>query len=548
MTEAQDGGALPPARDFADVIWEIGERRWCDEVHVYYSCGHRMRVDVFIPALPKAHEYVNPATDRRRFMLHSFHVMTRDLGEQMAPKVQITIPEGRCRHCGCGQRKTLHCGCIQVPIEDTQDQENHQMFQLMRQFSHARRLEYVFPSHIFLAAMGKDCRFPDGIEPPPLQSNGSLTGPVPPMYTEGPLQNHELNLRNGRQDVEDSLSHDVVRYWGLAMCMLLVFMALWVYFLLSLCGFAEWGIVADMGSISTTGFVDSSFTNNPWLFSVLSYVRQFANGSTDSTSTSSSWWSYIMQPICFVITSVLVISSWVLNIIYAIPSSKPVLYNIFDTMTWLVWCPCSWVFSLIASVLNNPTGVFSRLARPASIDQFPLLQITNALISAALLCILLVVLSSPQPLSLSLQSIWGELPSLGLAKSGDEKKGSLQRLWRRKDNGKSKGNHAAGKASKEKSGDKENLKRNSKTDTGIPSRPSSTQTDCFVCHSRCANYLLEPCGHQVVCGSCAMELVAMASRGRHEGENPNNHRSSQRTEGGCPSCSSVVKQAMRIFT
>jgi hypothetical protein len=288
--------------------------------------------------------------------------------------------------------------------------------------------------------------------------------------------------------------------------------------------------------------IDEGVANNPWLFSILTFVRQVTRGSSTATE-KSTWWSWIMQPICFVVTIVLVVISFMLNFAFAAPRF---LYNVcYGLIYGCVWCPCSWTFGLLSSFISNPTAILHRLARPAAIDQVPFMRITNALISAFLLSILLVVLSSPQQLSLSLQSICRELPSLGFAK-GDESKRSL---WRRKENGRQRGNQPANKLPKDKGGghaEKADSKI-ARADKNDGRGRHSSLSACFVCQDRPANYRLEPCGHHVVCGDCAMELVEMASRGRPQGDNVGNHRLSEKNGGGCPSCGSIVKQAMRIF-
>lgn len=53
-------------------------------------------------------------------------------------------------------------------------------------------------------------------------------------------------------------------------------------------------------------------------------------------------------------------------------------------------------------------------------------------------------------------------------------------------------------------------------------------------------YVLEPCGHRVVCSDCAVQLVDCATRSRTEG-------TGDRGSGTCPSCGSAITRAMRIF-
>eukprot|EP00435_Cladocopium_sp_Y103_P003226 s2673_g1.t1 len=39
-------------RDFADIVWQITERGTCNEFVVRYDCGHSLRAEICVPAIP----------------------------------------------------------------------------------------------------------------------------------------------------------------------------------------------------------------------------------------------------------------------------------------------------------------------------------------------------------------------------------------------------------------------------------------------------------------------------------------------------------------
>merc|ERR1712217_3458 len=77
----------------------------------------------------------------------------------------------------------------------------------------------------------------------------------------------------------------------------------------------------------------------------------------------------------------------------------------------------------------------------------------------------------------------------------------------------------------------------------VSSQPSAPA--CFVCLDRPSRYVLEPCGHRVVCGDCAVQLVEAAARNRSMSEAIGSaHHASERGGGACPSCGMVITRAM----
>lgn len=555
----------PPGggRDFADVVWQIGEKRCCDEVLVRYDCGHAMRADVWVPALPKTHEYTNQEAERRRFMQHCFFVLTKDPG---APKVQITVPEGRCRHCGRGQRQCLLCGPLQMDLAEV-GMDKAKTAQLMHQRvpTAMRRLELVLSSHVFLAAMGQVCRLPDDITPPPLmQSNGALgNGVLKP--TEGPLPQHEGARQCCRKDIEDELRAKVVKYVGGATCLLLVLVVECLYLLIMWTGAGEGSrltrtIASELGNVSALSTaIDGSGANTSWPLSALSFALRSTFGSpvnaTKENSSTSFWWTLIVQPAWFLLSVVLAPIMWVLELLVALP--RFLFFNVLYTLVHgLVWSPCCWLCGICVDIINNPSAfLFRCFSRPPAIVS--LIPMANAMIGAMLLSLLVAILSAPQPLSLSLQSVWGELPSLGLAR-GNQKQRSMPRLWTpaRKDGiGGARGMHQAARGQKDKGAGRYDRDRTDGPDRGDKhgrersGSSSQMAATCFVCLDRPSHYILEPCGHRVVCGDCAMQLVEIASRSRTMGDGvAGQHRPSEKSGGTCPSCSMPVKQAMRVFS
>merc|ERR1712060_417507 len=74
-----------------------------------------------------------------------------------------------------------------------------------------------------------------------------------------------------------------------------------------------------------------------------------------------------------------------------------------------------------------------------------------------------------------------------------------------------------------------------KAQTGRPSAPA-----CFLCLDRPSRYVLEPCGHRVVCGECAVQLVEAVVRNRAMSDAAGGAHYASQGGGACPSCGMAI--------
>eukprot|EP00913_Durusdinium_trenchii_P018278 g17173.t1 len=107
---------------------------------------------------PNPKEYGTTDPERRRYAQHCLYVLTRNPG---VTQVQVTVSEGRCRHCQRGQRQTLVCGPVHVDLREPASPGlvakalgNIPMDAL----SQAKRIVLPMTAHAFLAAIGQDGR------------------------------------------------------------------------------------------------------------------------------------------------------------------------------------------------------------------------------------------------------------------------------------------------------------------------------------------------------------------------------------------------------
>lgn len=207
------------------------------------------------------------------------------------------------------------------------------------------------------------------------------------------------------------------------------------------------------------------------------------------------------------------------------------------------------------------------------------IPVTNPMGVAMVLSLLVAAFSAPQPPSLPLPGVWGEMPSFeftkGIRRAVSKSSlgplcSRLHTLWTsaRKDGrpktGGARGGVPAvrGKNDKGVGADREGRAGKDGKDGG-PGRPEklahagrgghqegrTQQPACFLCLDRPSRYILEPCGHRVVCGECAVQLVEGAARNRAVSEGAGaHHGSSEKSGGACPSCGQAITRAMRVFS
>jgi len=552
-------------RDFVEVVWQIAERRGCDEVVIRYDCGHAIRADVWAPALPKTREYGCHEAERRRFMQHTIFVLTKDPG---APKVQVTIPEGRCRHCGRGQRQVLICGPLQMDLGEDRMRSRDGA----KLAAAARRLELPLSSHTFLAAMGQVCKLPENITPPPLVQGGAGQ-PLRPF--DGPPVPREAKHWS-RKDIEDELKAEVVKYVGGATCVLLFVLAECLYLIIAHLG--PGGntsliptVAGELSNLSSVGAIELGIANSTWALSALtlSVHKAFGpSGGSQGAGGSSLMWSLLVHPLWVIVSLILAPVLWVLDLAVAVPRFI-VLHVCLAVVRGLILRPLGWLLNVLSEGIGGSAVFLFRcvFTRPtAMLLQIPM---TNPMAVAMVLSLLVAALSAPQPPGLSLPSVWGELPSLEISRGIRSLGPLMQRLrifWasaRRE--GRPKGGLRGAPTTRGQK-EKAHADRSGRERTDAPGRPDRAQAGqkegraaagssqqsapaCFVCLDRPSRYVLEPCGHRVVCGDCAMQLVEVAARNRSASEaaGGGGHHSSERG-GGCPSCGLAITRAMRLFS
>lgn len=616
-------GAMQTAdgrRDFVDVMWQIADKRSCDEVFIRYECGHCIKAEIWVPALPKTREYTNSEADRRRFMQHSIFVLTKNPG---APKVQITVPEGRCRHCGRGQRHSLVCGPLQMELGDdrsagangrrqsqgdTAEQHGHARAKAgtrggggaaqpngygnsnqsaLATTGGTRRLELPLSSHVFLAAMGQVCRLPDNVTPPPLLQNNNLlqNGNLKPF--DGPALSREGLHQWSRKEIEDELKAEVVKYVGGATFLLMFVVVECLYLCIihfgpssHITGGASLNvshsISSELRNLSSVSSIEMGVANSTWVLSALTLTvhKAFGPGGSNGEGGASLWWSIVVHPLWILVSIVLAPLLWVLDLVVAFPRFL-LLHVVFALVHALIWRPCSWVFTILWEVVHNSVSLLLRciFSRPTAVlSQIPM---TNPMVVAMVLSLLVAALSAPQPPSLPLCGVWSELPGLeftrgirramsrsktlrpivqhmpvswGVAKNESRPKGGLRGIPAtrgQKDKAHAGGRGPDGVNGRSERGAQAGRSQESRMPSGSAALHSAPA--CFVCLERPSWYVLEPCGHRVVCGECAIQLVEAAARNRSVSEGVAHH-SSEKGGGACPSCGLAITRAMRLFS
>lgn len=489
-------------RDIGDAMWQIAEKGGCDEIVVRYDCGHALRADIWSPVIPKIREYGSSDAERRRFTRHGVFVLTRDPG---ATSLQITIPEGRCRHCGRGLRQTLVCGLLQMSLADAAIA--------------TRRLELPMSAHAFLAAMGQACGLPENTPPPSLtpRVGGSLK-----IFDCAPLPREGLRQWT-RKEVEDALGRDIVKYICAATIVLLAsVMGVVLCAVALLDPSSRLKAEALRGNATHAGDLDemtaeaAGFMWNP-VVAMRDVLSSLGLGPRDGSALP---WSSLLNPL------------WMAR-------------SLGHASVWLVVHVAQLTMTVTSAVVNGvivqPTIVLSQL------------PVTNPMIVASVLSVLVAAFSAPQPSNISLSGVWADLPSLEMAqalrRAVSRSKTFEALVQRRRDfpaRKEGRGAKAGAKCSAARSPDAGRPERAQAKAEGRGAQGPASVPPCFVCLDRPSRYVLEPCGHRVVCGECAVQLVEAAAR-RRSVDAGGAHHASERG-GACPSCSRAITRATRLLS
>lgn len=586
-------------RDLADVLWQIGERRGCNEIVVRYDCGHTLRAEVSAPVLPKIQEYGSGEAERRRYLQHCLHVLTRD---PSATQVQITVQEGRCRHCSRGSRQTLVCGPIHADLRESAVPANaakvSQNSLDSLQHMAGKKLELPMTSHAFLAAMGAVCQLPDS-------ANGSsslLLTQNNQAVLQNPFDAPALS-REGikqclRKDIEEEMESEFRRYFYCAGLVLVLLAAECVYlFLVHLRPSqdlleSDWDELAagnttvkgarlGLSNLTSLSSLELRIANSTWVLSALTLAVHKAFGPSEFVEESKDvagsnvnfmWgavWN-VVHPLWVVTSVMLAPLLWVLDLVVAVPRFM-ILNVLFAGVREIIWRPCGFLLSVLARGVFNLVAFLLRciFSPPTAVAYMPT---ANPMAAAMMLCIVIAIITSPVPLTFLLHNLWTDFASLDLIRKLKRTVLGAQVLDRlgwasaRNNEARSKGggggvgrsmptSKASAKDSRGSSGaaaDKGSGSQGLRSEGSVGSKEKLQGSGggilfappCFVCLDRPSRYALEPCGHRVVCGECAVQLVDPRSRTANEVAG----HQTDRGGGQCPSCGQAITRAMRIFS
>jgi len=565
----------PQKRDFCDVIWQIAEKHCCEEVHVRYDCGHAMKVELSAPCLPPAQDYSQQEIDRQRYMQHCVYVLTKNPGTQ---KVQIIVPEGRCR-CGRGQRQVLVCGPLQFDLSEErlpqlQGRKGYNARKDGPSLAAFRRLDIPLSGHTFLSALGQVSRFPDDMSPAWLLNHGSSAHDA--VWTGDATQSREALRTYTRQEIENELRFEVHKYVSSTAFMLTLLLLYCLYLCImqvynpamlpggsasSFEGQIQ-GIAEELATISSVGSIEFRVANSTWALTALtvSVHRTFGPGSSES---GSFWWSSIVHPCWMALSFVLAPVMWALDYVVAVPRFL-LLRVVFVVVHTLIWRPSCIIARMALDLMRDIRIATAGLNISQPTIVLARIPLVNPLALAFFTTILVAAFSSPQPPSVSFPAMWNDLLRrlAYLSRSFGPCFNQVSAFWqsaRKEARQRSSRGKAAGASGKEKEeghgrkngsgvkvdgshkGDKGSDRRHDARSTSANSGPA-----CFVCLDRMSCYMLEPCGHKVACGECAVQLVEAAVRSRTANE-VGAHAFSDKSGGACPCCGLAINRAMRVF-
>lgn len=559
-------------RDFSEVIWQISETRGCDEVLVQYDCGHAIRAEVLAPTFPKSAEYFSTDAECKRLMRHTFYVLTRHVG---ATHVQITVPEGRCRACGRGQRCSLICGSLQMNLTDSPNA--------------TRRLDLPLSGHAFLSMMGQVCRLPDGFTPPPI-SHGKDGAWKP--FDGSPMPKDGDGLQQwSRRDVEDGIDRGLGRCVNVAnfimMCMLSAAYAYMIYFIQAPAQYGagaakrlEVGLVLNgstpfsndgnplfeaLENLSSVSGLEKKIANLTWALSYLTVAVHTTFGPEtleDVTAAVPWWWAWIVHPMWVGTSAVFLPCAWAVETFLS-----PMCQSFWSMFIRAVWHPLGWFGTDFLQLAHSTAqGIVQVVVMQpfATLSQIPM---KNPGIAAVVISLTIAAFAAPQHSSVVLPSSLSEffpgpeffewvkrslVRSSTFAPLIKRFPGLFNSRQESRNRGGTRGVSAArGSKDRPNAGIKDGPNRSiaGKHDGRAQATVSQQRAGpaCFVCLDRPSCYIVEPCGHRVACGACAMQLVDAAARFRSANEAGGGH-SSERLGGSCPSCGTTITRAMRLFS
>lgn len=538
-------------RNFGDIVWQITERGCCNEFVVRYDCGHSLRAEVCVPAIPSTKEYGSNPTERRRYAQHALHVLTRNPASLQA---QVTVLEGRCRHCQRGQRQTLVCGPVHIDLREPASPGlvvkalGDITVDVLAQ---AKRMELAMTGQNFLTTV---CQvLPDGGEIPPPSGVKEAVFERPFASLDAPVNLKEELHTWLRKEVEEELESLLLRYVCCA-TMILMLLCCECFYLFTLQFMSQEESAPDsedfqsqmalaMANLTSLSSLELQMTNSTWMLSAFTLAVHKALGppdDADGTGSSGGFlWSFVIHPL-WVFTLCLLRPLSGLESLVLLPRSM--ILACLTSVRELVLRPGAFLLGILFSMLLfllqslfSPPTLFAASAGSA-----------NPILGAAFIVVSLAAITSPVPLTLLAHDLCALVANLDLVRRLRRAAGhkALGRLMDRlhlspsDPASRSKGQRSKKdcKPPRERESGRSEKPQGKDEKGGVPFVPS-----CFVCLDKPSRYILEPCGHRVVCGDCAVQLVDAAARSR-----PTEERGGDRG-GNCPSCGQSVNRAMRIF-
>ncbi|CAE7229903.1 alphaSnap, partial [Symbiodinium pilosum] len=473
-------------RDFADIVWQIAERRGCNEFVVRYDCGHSLRAEVSAPLLPSTKDYGTHETDRSRYVQHCLHVLTRHPAET---QVQITVPEGRCRHCQRGQRQTLVCGPVHTDLREpaapglVAKTLGRGPLDALTQ---AKRVELPMTAHAFLTTIGQVCRMPETANLHPLAGAQEAVLEMP--WATKPMMPKEEIHQWTRKEIEDDVESMLLRYICCSAILLFVFCFESFYHMLTNLApnqpdedgtFKEVDYIGleqltpelvVLGNLTTLSSLELRVANCTWIMSTLTYAvhKALAPGDSDGPDALGSnaryFWSGILHPAWVGILLGCTPLLFVFEFMITMP--RFVMLNVmFAGVRILILQPGRLLIGLASSLLLFLTR--SLFSPPAIL--VTTVPTANPIFGAAFICISLAAITSPVPLLLLARDLWNTTANLTVvrrlrrAAAGNK---ALNKALERLPFGQSSRSRGTGRAGAAKQKDPKSSDRPNRSDSG----------------------------------------------------------------------------------
>jgi len=307
----------------------------------------------------------------------------------------------------------------------------------------------------------------------------------------------------------------------------------------------EASMAVALTNLTSVSSLEFKMANSTWMLSALTVAVHKALGPgddleavSDTEGSTGFLWSFVVHPLWVFLLLVCGPLSWLEGLVM-LPRSLilALLSGVRDLVLRPAFFLLGMTFSMLLFLLQllfSPPTLFASGGSTA-----------NPILGAAFICVSLAAITSPIPLTLLAHDLCRVVANLDIVRRlwvAAKHKGLgrlLDRLHLSSWGGTSRGNKGA------RAGTKKDYKP-ARSDSGkgekLQAKDGNFVPSCFVCLDKPSRYILEPCGHRVVCGDCAVQLVDAAARSRPPAEERGGDRG-----GNCPSCGLAVNRVMRMF-